>query len=66
MTTDWRISYEDNRIHRVELGNGALMRYDQFPDDHLPIPDAAVSLTRPVLIRSLIGGGGPQANVCQR
>ena len=57
LTSDWRISDESNRIHRVELRNGVLVHYDRFPGDELPAPEATLTLTRPVLIRSLAGGG---------
>ncbi|MEU3013662.1 alkyl/aryl-sulfatase [Nocardia asteroides] len=63
MITDWRISDEGGRIHRVELRNGVLVHYDRFPGDELPAPAATVTLTRPVLIRSLVGGGDLRKNV---
>ncbi|TCJ97300.1 alkyl sulfatase BDS1-like metallo-beta-lactamase superfamily hydrolase [Nocardia alba] len=56
MSTDWRISNEDNRVHRVELRNGVLVHYDRFPGDALPAPDATVTLTRQTLIATLVGG----------
>ncbi|MGW5437217.1 alkyl/aryl-sulfatase [Nocardia asteroides] len=63
MITDWRISDEGGRTHRVELRNGVLVHYDRFPGDELPAPAATVTLTRPVLIRSLVGGGDLRKNV---
>ncbi|MFE9786409.1 alkyl/aryl-sulfatase [Nocardia salmonicida] len=56
MTTDWRISDEGNRVHRVELRNGVLVHHDRFPDDALPAPDATITLTRRTLIATLVGG----------
>lgn len=55
MTTDWHLSDED-RVHRVELRNGLLVHFDRRPDDSLPEPDAAFTMTRPSLISALLGG----------
>ncbi len=63
MTVDWRISDENNRIHRTELRNGVLVHYDRFPGDDLPAADATVALTRPVLIRTLVGGADMKKGV---
>ncbi|WP_437126434.1 alkyl/aryl-sulfatase [Nocardia mangyaensis] len=57
MTADWRIVDEGNRVHRTELRNGILVHYDRFPGDDLPAAEATVTLTRPALIRGLVGGG---------
>ncbi len=57
MCTDWRISDERDRVHRVELRNGVLVHHDRFPGDQLPAPDATLTLTRAVLIRALMGRG---------
>ncbi len=56
MTTDWRFTDEGDRVHRVELRNGVLIHYDRAADDGLPAPDATITLTRPVLLGTVLAG----------
>ncbi|WP_084529642.1 alkyl/aryl-sulfatase [Nocardia crassostreae] len=60
VTTDWKFSDNDDRVHRAELRNGVLIHYDRWPDDGLPAPDATITLTRGGFIQNMIGGGNMQ------
>ncbi len=55
VVTEWRIT-DENRTHRVELGNGVLTHYDRPEGATLPDPDATFTLTRATLIRILLTG----------
>lgn len=56
--SDWRFTDED-RVHRVELRNGVLVHYDRLADTNLPRADVTFTLTRPALIKVLLGGQDP-------
>ncbi|MFE3544709.1 alkyl/aryl-sulfatase [Nocardia sp. NPDC059177] len=65
MVTDWRISDEDNRVHRVELRNGVLVHHDRHRGDALPAPEVTITLTRATLIATLVGGGDLRQGVAR-
>ncbi|WP_433759922.1 alkyl/aryl-sulfatase [Nocardia sp. CA-135398] len=52
---DWHIT-DERRTHRLELRNGLMVHYDKPDGAELPDPDAAFTLTRPILIRALLAG----------
>ncbi|NUS45918.1 MAG: MBL fold metallo-hydrolase [Mycobacteriaceae bacterium] len=54
LITDWHVT-DENRVHRTELRNGLLVHFDRLPDDSLPEPDAAFTMTRAILLRGLLG-----------
>lgn len=56
MVLDWRIR-DERRTHRTELRNGVLVHYDLLPGYSGSAPDASFDLTRPTLLRVLLGGG---------
>lgn len=58
--SDWRFT-DENRVHRVELRNGVLVHYDRPADGKLPPPDVTFTLTKPALIKALLGGADPAA-----
>ncbi|MBB4854922.1 alkyl sulfatase BDS1-like metallo-beta-lactamase superfamily hydrolase [Mycobacteroides chelonae] len=58
--SDWRFT-DENRVHRVELRNGVLVHYDRLVDGKLPPPDVTFALTKPALIKVLLGGADPAA-----
>ncbi|MGH3723917.1 MAG: alkyl/aryl-sulfatase [Mycobacterium sp.] len=58
--SDWHFTDED-RVHRVELRNGVLVHYDRPTGANLPEPDVTFTLTRPALIKVLLGGTDPAA-----
>ncbi|QLY34380.1 MBL fold metallo-hydrolase [Nocardia huaxiensis] len=60
ITTDWRFSDDNNRVHRAELRNGVLIHYDRWPGDDLPAPDATVTLTRGAFLQNMLAGGSMQ------
>ncbi|MBL1078645.1 MBL fold metallo-hydrolase [Nocardia sp. 2] len=54
--SDWRFT-DEGRLHRLELRNGLLVHYDRIEGDKLPPADVTFTLTRPVLISTLLAGG---------
>ncbi|MUM16637.1 MBL fold metallo-hydrolase [Mycobacterium sp. CBMA271] len=58
--SDWHFTDED-RVHRVELRNGVLVHYDRPARANLPEPHVTFTLTRPALIKVLLGGTDPAA-----
>jgi alkyl sulfatase BDS1-like metallo-beta-lactamase superfamily hydrolase len=60
---DWRFPDVGGHMHRSELSNGVLVHYHHPDGTELPAPDAAVTLTRGTLLRTMPGGGDIDAAI---